>query len=62
MTGVRSVVADALSAAKDNKPEYKLAKDPATRDVQAVLERVRKAPDYGESAGQYLAERERRAG
>ena len=61
MTGVRSVVADALGAAKDSKPEYRLAKDPATRDVQAVLERVRKAPDYGGLAGR-LEARESRAG
>jgi hypothetical protein len=41
-------VTRAVAAAKDSKPEYKLAKDPAIRDVQSAVERAMKAPDYGE--------------
>ena len=33
--------------AKSDKPDYKLAKDPAIREVQTAVERAVKAPDYG---------------
>lgn len=45
---VQTGVAQGVAMAKSEKPDYKLAKDPAIRDVQTAVERAVKMPDYGE--------------